>query len=115
MRLATGWPVVFALWTAAFAAPARAQPACGAPPEEGYRLVPSLEVTGVADGAPYRSDVDWMLDRTTTLLPMCSYFSPVGSYSLRSYTLDPITRTERVLLCHGAFPISPYTGPCPPK
>ena len=30
-----------------------------------------------------------MVERTTTLLPLCNYFSPVGSYSLKSYSLDP--------------------------
>ncbi|MCX7314029.1 MAG: hypothetical protein WCG92_02540 [Hyphomicrobiales bacterium] len=110
------WPIVFAVTAlAVFAGAAQAQPACSPPPEEGYRLEPSLEVIGVTDGAPYRSDVDWMLDRTTRLLPLCNYFSPVGSYSLRSYSLDPFTRTERVLLCHGATAVPPYTGPCPPQ
>ena len=56
-----------------------------------------------------------MIDRTTTLLPMCSYFTAVGSFSLRSYSLEPFTKTERVLLCHGVQQVSPYTGPCPPK
>ena len=83
--------------------------------EEGHRVVPSLEVTDVKDSEPYRSDVDWMIDRTTTLLPMCSYFTAVGSFSLRSYSLEPFTKTERVLLCHGVQQVSPYAGPCPPK
>ena len=42
-----------------------------------------MEVTGVTDGAPYQSGADWMVERTTTLLPLCSYFNPVGSYSLK--------------------------------
>ena len=60
-------------------------------------MVPSVEVTGVKDGAPYRAGADWLVERTTTLLPLCNYFSPVGSYSLKSYSLDPFTKTERVL------------------
>ena len=58
---------------------------------------------------------DWIVERTTTLLPLCSYFSPVGSYSLRSYSLDPEKKTERVMLCHGDLRVGSYTGPCPPK
>jgi hypothetical protein len=90
------------------------QPVCDAA-EEGYRVVPSVEVAGVQDGAPYRTGADWMVERTTTLLPMCSYFTPVGSYSLRSYSLDPYKTTERVTLCRGESAVAPYTGPCPPK
>jgi|SRR6478672_3112061 hypothetical protein len=108
------WSVIFIVWAAGLSA-ARAQQVCDAPSEEGWRVVLSNEVTGVKDGAPYRSGPDWMLDRTTTLLPLCSYFSPVGSYSLKSYSLDPFDKTERVLLCHDASPVGPYAGPCPPK
>jgi hypothetical protein len=93
-------------------AAAQAQPVCAAPPEAGYRVVPSLEVTGVTDGAPYAAGGDWVVDRTTTLLPLCNYFSPVGSYSLRSYSLDPFTKAERVVLCRGGTPVAPYAGPC---
>ena len=92
-----------------------AQPVCDPPGEEGYRVVPSLEVTGVKDGTPYRTEAGWMVERTTRLLPLCNYFSPVGSYSLKSYSLDPFTRVERVTLCHAATPVAPYAGPCPPK
>jgi hypothetical protein len=94
--------------------PASAQHACDAA-EEGYRVVPSVEIAGVEDGAPYRAGADWVLDRTTTRLPMCSYFTPVGSYSLRSYSLDPAKTTERVTLCRGDAAVAPYAGPCPPK
>jgi len=94
---------------------ARAQHKCDAAAEEGYRVVPSVEVAGVQDGAPYRAGADWVLDRVTTRLPMCSYFTPVGSFSLRSYSLDPYKTTERVTLCAGASAVAPYTGPCPPK
>jgi hypothetical protein len=55
-----------------------------------------------------------------TGLPLCNYFTPVGSYSLRSYSLDPTQRTERVAICRtGAqgmsVAIPPYAGPCPPR
>ena len=96
------------------ASAARAEPVCD-PAGDGGRVMLSNEVTGVKDSAPYRSDVDWMIDRTTTLLPLCNYFSPVGSYSLKSYSLDPFTKTERVLLCHNTTPVAPYPGPCPPR
>ena len=78
-------------------------------------MVASDEVTGVKDSAPYRAGGDWVVDRTTTLLPLCNYFSPVGSYSLRSYSLDPYDKTERVVLCHAGAAVAPYAGPCPPK
>jgi hypothetical protein len=94
--------------------PASAQHACDAA-EEGHRLVATVEIAGVEDSAPYRAGADWVVDRTTTRLPMCSYFTPVGSYSLRSYSLDPVKATERVTLCHGDAAVAPYAGPCPPK
>ena len=56
-----------------------------------------------------------LVERTTRFLPLCNYFSPVGSYSLKSYSLDPFTTVERVTLCHAATPVAPYAGPCPPK
>ena len=96
------------------ASAARAEPVCD-PASGDDRVMLSTEVTDIKDSAPYRSDVDWMIDRTTTLLPLCNYFSAVGSYSLKSYSLDPYTKTERVLLCHIATPVAPYAGPCPPK
>ena len=75
----------------------------------------SIEVTDVSDGAPYQAGADWLVERTTQLLPLCNYFSPVGSYSLKSYSLDPEKKTERVTLCRGAEPVAPYAGACPPK
>ena len=104
---------VFALWAVLSAA--RAEPVCDAPTEEGYRVVLSMETTGVVDGEPYQSGPDWIVERTTTLLPLCSYFTPVGSFSLRSYSLDPYKTAERVTLCHGESAVAPYAGPCPPK
>lgn len=98
-----------------FAGPSRALPTCEPPTEPGERVVASDEVTGVKDSAPYRAGGGWMLDRTTTLLPMCSYFSPVGSFSLKSYSLDPFEKTEHVMLCRANAPVAPYVGPCPPK
>ena len=76
---------IFALLAGVSAA--RAEPVCDAPTEEGYRVELSMEITGVTEGEPYRSGPDWIVERTTTVLPLRSNCTPVGS----------------------------YTGPCPPK
>jgi hypothetical protein len=109
MRAVKCWPIVFAL----LATPAAAQqPTCDPPTEPGWRVVPSVENAGTADGPPHAAGADWVLERTTTLLPMCSYFSPVGSYSLQTYSLDPFSKTERVTLCRAGVPVAPYDGAC---
>jgi hypothetical protein len=109
-------PAVFALIVSLAAA--RAEPVCDAA-TEGGRVVLSMEVAGVSDSAPVRDGGGWVVERTTTLLPLCNYFSPVGSYSLKSYSLDPQTKTERVTICRagaqGLMSVAPYAGPCPPK
>ena len=85
-------------------------------------MLATIEIVGTTDSAPYPagSPGDWLVDRTTTLLPLCNYFTPVGSYSLRSYSLDPTQKTERVAICHAgtqgtSVAIRPYAGPCPPR
>ena len=79
----------------------------------------SHETVGVKDGAPYRSGDDWFIDRTTTVLPLCNYLNAVGNYSLRSYSLSPEEKTERIAICKrtpgGSTPMAPYDGPCPPQ
>jgi hypothetical protein len=105
-------PAVFAL--IASLAAARAEPVCDAP-TEGGRVVLSMEVAGVKDSAPMRDGADWVVERTTTVLPLCNYFSPVGSYSLKSYSLDPEKKTERVTICRAGVAVAPYAGSCPPK
>ena len=77
-------------------------------------MAATVETAQVRDGAPYRSGDDWVVDRTVTLLPLCNYFNAVGNYSLRSYSLDPTQRTERVVLCRGGVPVAPYAGKCLP-
>ena len=72
----------------------------------------TVETAEVKDGAPYRAGGDWVVDRTVTLLPLCNYFNAVGSYSLRSYSLDPRQQTERVVLCRSGVPVAPYAGAC---
>jgi hypothetical protein len=109
--LALGW----ALSLAALApSPVHAQHACDAPGEDGWTVAATVETAEVKDGAPYRAGDDLVLDRTTTLLPLCNYFNANGSYSLRSYSLDATSRTERVVLCRGGAAVAPYAGPCPP-
>ena len=113
------WGALAAAWLAAAAlggaTAARAQHACDAIGDEGWRVVASNETTDVKDGAPYQAGADWMVDRITTVLPLCNYFNAVGNYSLRSYALDPVERKERVVLCHAGTAVPPYVGPCPPK
>jgi hypothetical protein len=94
---------------------AQAQHACDALGEEGWRTIPSVETAAVADSAPYRVGDDWAVDRTTTLLPFCNYINAAGSYSLLSYSLDPVEKKERVVICRGGVPVAPYTGACPPR
>jgi hypothetical protein len=114
-RRATIFAALAGVWLA-FAPPyASAQHACDAVAEEGWRVMPTVEIAGVKDSAPYRSGGDWVLDRTTTRLPFCNYITPTGGYSLRSYSLEPVNVTERVVICRGADAVAPYPGPCPPK
>ena len=106
---ALGWGLLLA---GLAAGPVRAQHACDAPGEDGWTVAASVETADVKDGTPYRVGDDLVVDRTTTLLPLCNYFNAVGTYSLRSYSLDPTQRTERVVLCRGGAPVAPYAGPC---
>ena len=96
------------------AAPARAQHACDPVTDEGWKVVATEEVADVKDSAPFQSGGDWFVTRTTTLLPLCNYFNAVGNYSLRSYSLDPYDKTERVAICRGGKAVAPYEGKCPP-
>ena len=75
----------------------------------------ALEIVHVADGPPYQAGGDWLVDRTTTVLPMCNYINASGNYSLRSYSLSPEDKIERVTICRGNTAVAPYAGPCPPK
>jgi hypothetical protein len=94
---------------------ARANHSCDALGEPGWSTVPSHEIVNVADGAPYQTGGDWFVDRTTTMLPLCNYINAAGNYSLRSYSLSPEDKTERVTICRGGAAVAPYAGPCPPK
>src|SRR5262245_34823045 len=103
-----------ASWLAA-ASPARAQHTCDPVEDAGWRVLATTEVTGVKDGPPYQAGADWVVDRTTTLLPLCNYFNAIGNYSLRSYSLEPTEKTERVVICHDGAAVAPSAGSCPPK
>jgi hypothetical protein len=86
----------------------------------GWSVVATEEVVGEIDGAPFSMGSDWFVDRTTMLLPFCNYFNDIGNYSLRSYTLAPKERVERVNICKAdargtSVAVPPYAGPCPPK
>ena len=105
-----------AVGAAALLSAARADHACDASiAESDWKVVPSHEILDVTDGAPYPSGGDWFVDRTTNVLPLCNYINAVGNYSLRSYSLSPEAKTERVAICDGATPVAPYAGSCPPK
>ena len=80
---------------------ARADHSCDALGEPGWSTVPSHEIVNVADGPPYQAGGDWLVDRTTTVLPMCNYINASGNYSLRSYSLSPEDKIERVMICRG--------------
>jgi hypothetical protein len=99
----------------ATATTAGAQHACDPVEDAGWRVLATTEITSVKDGAPYPVDGDWVVDRTTTLLPLCNYFNAIGNYSLRSYSLEPIEKIERVVICRGGVAVAPFAGTCPPK
>jgi hypothetical protein len=88
--------------------------------DPGWRTVPTHEIVGQVDGAPYQDGPGWFIDRTVTVLPFCNYFDEIGNYSLRSYSLSPRATTERIGICRASadgasVAIPPYAGPCPPK
>jgi hypothetical protein len=109
-----------ALILAVIAAPARGDHGCDDLGDEGWSTVASHETVAVKDGAPFAEGGNWYVTRTVTVLPFCNYINAVGNYSLRSYSLEPEDRTERVMICRAgaagtSTPVAPYTGPCPPK
>jgi hypothetical protein len=102
------------VWLMAVTGMAPAQHACDPVTDEGWTVAATVETAGVKDGAPYDVGGDWFFDRTTTLLPLCNYRNAAGAYSLRSYSLSPYDKTERVTLCRAGVAVAPYAGPCPP-
>ena len=78
-------------------------------------MLASTEVAGIRDGAPVQVGADWVVERVTTLLPLCNYFNAAGTYSMRSYSLAPFERAERVTICRAGRAVAPYAGKCPPN
>lgn len=98
-----------------------AQHACDDLGEKGWRTVPTVETVSQTDSSPVKGTApgSWFVERTVTVLPLCSYFNAVGNYSLRSYSLSPETRLERIEICRGdalagSVAVGPYAGKCPP-
>jgi hypothetical protein len=88
--------------------------------DEGWSVMAERETLSQIDGAPYQVGADWFVKRTTTVLPFCHYFNSIGIYSMRSYSLDPVTTEERIAICRqsregGSAAVTPYAGPCPPR
>jgi hypothetical protein len=94
---------------------ARADHICDDVGEPGWSTLPSHETVNIADGAPYEAGGDWFVIRTITVLPLCNYINAAGNYSLRSYSLEPEDKTERVVICRGSAAVAPYGGTCPPR
>jgi hypothetical protein len=90
--------------------------------ENGWTVVPSDETVTEADSAPFEDGArgNWFVTRTTRYIPFCNYYNEIGIYSLRSYSLAPRAREDRISICRattqgGSVAIAPYAGPCPPR
>jgi len=94
---------------------------CDPVTEEGWSVAAQRQTLSETDGAPYQAGPagGWFVDRVTTVLPFCHYFNSIGLYSMRSYSLSPVSTEERVAICRaaegGSVAVPPYAGPCPPK
>jgi hypothetical protein len=100
----------------------RADHTCDVLGDEGWSTVATHETVNISDGPPYQlaAGGDWFVDRIVTVLPLCNYINATGNYSLRSYSLSPEDRKDRVAICRAAaegarVAVPPYAGPCPPK
>jgi hypothetical protein len=101
-------------------AAAAAEHKCDPVTDEGWSVVAERETLSEAYSAPYRAGSDWFVTRITTVLPFCHYFNSIGIYSMRSYSLEPVTSEEKIAICRqgqtgGSAPVAPYAGPCPPR
>jgi hypothetical protein len=101
---------------------ARADHTCDPVTDAGWSVVPSHETVSEADSAPFPEGAagNWFVTRTTQYIPFCNYYNELGIYSMRSYTLAPRAREDRVGICRataqgGSLAVAPYTGPCPPR
>src|ERR1700688_3764 len=93
---------------------------CDPVTDEGWSVMAERETLSQIDGAPYQVGPDWLVKRTPTVLPFCHYFNSIGIYSMRSYSLDPVTTEERIAICRqsreaGLAAVAPYAGRCPPR
>jgi hypothetical protein len=100
----------------------RADHTCDPVTDAGWSVAPSHETVSETDSAPYQEGTagNWFVARTTAYIPFCNYYNELGIYSMRSYTLSPRTREERVGVCRasaqgGSIAVAPYAGPCPPR
>jgi hypothetical protein len=101
--------------------PAIAQHACDNLGDAGWRTEATVETVAENDGPPYRAAAgNWYVERKSTVLPFCNYYNSLGNYSLRSYSLSPEDKVERVEICHADAPdarpvaVGTYKGACPP-
>jgi hypothetical protein len=92
---------------------------CDPVTDEGWSVMAERETLSQTDGAPYPAGPDWFVNRIITVLPFCHYFNSIGIYSMRSYSLDPVTTEEKIPICRqsreGSVAVAPYAGPCPPR
>ena len=93
---------------------------CDPVTDEGWNVMAERETLSQTDSAPYRAGAEWIVNRVTTVLPFCHYFNSIGIYSMRSYSLDPVTTEEKITICRrigqgGMVAVAPYAGPCPPR
>ena len=95
-----------------------AEHSCDPVTDAGWSVMAERETLHQSDSAPFQVGQDWFVTRTTTVLPFCHYFNSIGIYSMRSYSLDPVTSEEEVTICQegrgGLLAVPPYAGPCPP-
>jgi len=113
---------VAAIANALSAGAAWADHACDPVTDPGWSVVPSHETVSETDGAPFPEGAagNWFVMRTTRYIPFCNYYNELGIYSMRSYTLSPRTREDRVGICRataqgGSVAVAPYAGACPPR
>ena len=113
--------ICIAAGLAAGAGVARADHPCDPVSGLGWRIVPTHEVLDQTDGPPFQKGAsgNWYVERTTTVLPYCSYISPVGIYSMRSNSLSPEPTKQSMQICRAdggkSVAVEPYVGTCPPK
>jgi hypothetical protein len=110
------------LGAAGLAPHARADHTCDPVTEPGWSVVATHETIRQVDGPPLQDGAsgNWYVERSTTVLPFCNYFNEIGIYSMRSYSLTPEEKRERVAICRatpggGNAAVPPYAGGCPPK